>query len=100
MVIGPAPRAGDPGSNPGPGENFSLMYIYIYIYIYLCLFRKLFKVYNNVVLWYIMLYQSTSHPRGQADLNLCNNMPDWFNLPWRIQNCYPVNGIAIQQGSE
>ena len=37
MVIAPARRAGDPGSNPGPGENFFpklLIYIYIYIYIY------------------------------------------------------------------
>ena len=24
MVVAPARRAGDPGSNPGPGENFSL----------------------------------------------------------------------------
>ena len=24
MVIAPARRAGDPGSNPGPGKNFSL----------------------------------------------------------------------------
>ena len=24
VVIAPAGRAGDPGSNPGPGENFSL----------------------------------------------------------------------------
>ena len=24
MVIAPARRAEDPGSNPGPGENFSL----------------------------------------------------------------------------
>ena len=24
MVIAPASRAGDPGSNPGPGENLSL----------------------------------------------------------------------------
>ena len=23
MVVAPARRAGDPGSNPGPGENFS-----------------------------------------------------------------------------
>ena len=31
MVIAPARRAGDPGSNPGPGENFSLkLLIYIY----------------------------------------------------------------------
>ena len=29
MVIAPARRTGDPGSNPGPGENFSLKYIYI-----------------------------------------------------------------------
>ena len=29
MVIVPAHRAGDPGSNPGPGENFfSLLLIY------------------------------------------------------------------------
>ena len=35
VVIAPARRAGDPGSNPGPGENFSLkMLKYIYIYIY------------------------------------------------------------------
>ena len=25
VVIAPARRAGDPGSNPGPGENFSLI---------------------------------------------------------------------------
>ena len=25
VVIPPARRAGDPGSNPGPGENFSLL---------------------------------------------------------------------------
>ena len=24
VVVAPARRAGDPGSNPGPGENFSL----------------------------------------------------------------------------
>ena len=31
MVIAPARIAGDPGSNPGPGENFSLkLLIYIY----------------------------------------------------------------------
>ena len=51
VVIAPARRAGDPGSNPGPGENFSLKllistyhiviqktkiaYIYIYIYIFI-----------------------------------------------------------------
>ena len=48
VVIAPARTAGDPGSNPGPGENFSLKLlistyqivilktkiIYIYIYIY------------------------------------------------------------------
>ena len=34
LVRAPARRAGDPGSNPGPGENFSLkLLIYIYIYI-------------------------------------------------------------------
>ena len=42
MVIAPARRAGDPGSNPGPGENFSLKVLdgysesqnYIYIYFF------------------------------------------------------------------
>ena len=30
VVIAPARRAGDPGSNPGPGENFSLkLLVYI-----------------------------------------------------------------------
>ena len=28
LVRAPARRAGDPGSNPGPGENFSLKLIY------------------------------------------------------------------------
>ena len=28
VVIAPARRAGDPGLNPGPGENFSLKLIY------------------------------------------------------------------------
>ena len=28
VVMAPARRAGDPGSNPGPGENFSLVNIY------------------------------------------------------------------------
>ena len=44
MVIAPARRAGDPGSNPGPAENIDLSdgysesqnYIYIYIYIIFC----------------------------------------------------------------
>ena len=49
VVIAPARRAGDPGSNPGSGENFSLKllistcqmvilkvkFTYIYIYIYI-----------------------------------------------------------------
>ena len=41
VVIAPARRAGDPGSNPGPGEKFSLkllIYIYIYLYIYICMY--------------------------------------------------------------
>ena len=41
VVIAPARIVGDPGSNPGPGENFSLkllIYIYcIYIYINKCI---------------------------------------------------------------
>ena len=33
VVIAPARRAGDPGSNPGPGENFFLkLLIYVYDY--------------------------------------------------------------------
>ena len=35
VVIAPTRRAGNPGSNPRPGENFSLKLIYIYIYIYI-----------------------------------------------------------------
>ena len=35
VVIAPARRVGDPGSNPGRAENSSLV-IYIYIYIYVC----------------------------------------------------------------
>ena len=35
VAIAPARRAGDPGSNPGPGEHFSLkLLIYIYIRYY------------------------------------------------------------------
>ena len=33
VVIAPARRAGDPGSNPGPGENFSLKLLIIIIII-------------------------------------------------------------------
>ena len=37
MVIAPARIAGDPGSNPGPGENCSRkLFIYIYIYTNTC----------------------------------------------------------------
>ena len=35
VVIAPARRAGDPGSNPGPGKNFSLKLLYIYICIHI-----------------------------------------------------------------
>ena len=31
VVIAPARRAGDPGSNPGPGENFSLKLLIFYV---------------------------------------------------------------------
>ena len=34
MVIAPARIAGDPGSNPGPGENFSLKLLIYIILIY------------------------------------------------------------------
>ena len=30
VVIAPARRAGDPGSNPGPGENFFSLTLLIY----------------------------------------------------------------------
>ena len=39
VVIAPARRAGDPGSNPGPGENFSLKllnYVLFYLTITYC----------------------------------------------------------------
>ena len=32
MVIAPARRAGDPGSIPGPGENFSLKLLIVHIF--------------------------------------------------------------------
>ena len=32
MVIAPARRAGDPGSIPGPGENFSLKLLIISLF--------------------------------------------------------------------
>ena len=35
VVIAPARRDGDRGSNPGPGENFSLK-LYIYILMHAC----------------------------------------------------------------
>ena len=33
VVIAPAGRAGDPGSNPGPGENFSLKLLIVSPYL-------------------------------------------------------------------
>ena len=43
VVIAPAHRAGDPGSNPGPGENFSLKLL-IYIISYLLIKLKHIKL--------------------------------------------------------
>ena len=37
VVIAPARRAGVPGSNPGPGENFSPNLL-IYIFVCVCLY--------------------------------------------------------------
>ena len=34
MVIAPARRSVDPGSNPGPGENFSLKLLMLFIPIH------------------------------------------------------------------
>ena len=34
LVRVPARRAGDPGSNPGPGENFSLKLLHIWILLF------------------------------------------------------------------
>ena len=47
VVIEQARRAEYPGSNPGPGENFSLKLLshYIYIYIYI-LSRENISAYN------------------------------------------------------
>ena len=48
MVIAPARIAGDPGSIPGPGEDFSLkllININIYIYIYNFSFVYLMAIY-------------------------------------------------------
>ena len=41
VVIAPARRAGDPGSNPGPGENFSLKLLIEH------------KLYKNVIIYAI-----------------------------------------------
>ena len=35
MVIAPARRAGDPGSIPGPGENFSLKLLILFSHLHL-----------------------------------------------------------------
>ena len=38
VVIAPARRAGDPGSIPGPGENF--IYVWMHLYIFKVSFRN------------------------------------------------------------
>ena len=38
VVIAPARRTGDPGSNPGPGKNFSLKLL-IYIHVHHLVFK-------------------------------------------------------------
>ena len=50
MVIAPARKARDPGSNPGPDDNFSSK-LYIYIYIYTCTQVK----YKQVVFGHIFI---------------------------------------------
>ena len=41
MVIAPARRAGDPGSIPGPGENFSLKLLIYNIVVMINIFDLL-----------------------------------------------------------
>ena len=50
MVIAPARRAGDPGSNPGPDENFSLkllklLYMYIMVVYFIKIDIYIFKIF-------------------------------------------------------
>ena len=40
MVIAPAHEAGDPGSNPGPGENFSLKLLMLHCLFFSTVKRK------------------------------------------------------------
>ena len=47
MVIAPVRRAGDPGSNPGPGENFSLK-LFIIIIIIIIIYLKIFELVEEV----------------------------------------------------
>ena len=47
LVREPARRAGDPGSNPGPGENFSLKLL-ISIYQMVILKAKIFTTNTNM----------------------------------------------------
>ena len=47
LVIAPAHRAGDPGSIPGPDENFSLKSL-MFTYVYSLLIDKNFSESRNI----------------------------------------------------
>ena len=66
VVIAPARRAGDPGSNPGPGENFSLKLLILQnvngytgrrAYYHECHATRLEKALPAISLWYAQLWQ-------------------------------------------
>ena len=55
MVIAPARRAGDPGSNPGPGENFFILFIILRMEVCKFIFNKVFQL----ILFYFQFLKIT-----------------------------------------
>ena len=74
MIIAPARRAGDPGSNPGPGENFSLKLILNH-FIKFRFQRKIIKIFGYKLTFYesILLEIFSFYPR-----------PKWKDM-WGVQ---------------
>ena len=62
LVRAPAHRAGDPGSNPGPGENFSLKLLITIIRLYRRFFYNIVGILNpkQICLLYKSLYPQSS----------------------------------------
>ena len=70
MVIAPARRAGDPGSIPGPGENFSLKLLMI-ILVKLHTFQIYF------VLKLIVFYASVIFPGNNCIIQMAVNIEQY-----------------------